>query len=1294
MKKLFAMAAFAAAAMSASAQPEGVTAHSPVVPWGAQSELIITNDLTEQVGGNWQLTQDAQKWIQYSYDGAFSGTIQQTNRPNVWFDIYSETTTTYKAYGDVFENLTKEMMFEWDGWDQDATKKSDTPYEGCAYKLGESTDLPYGDSRVIAFADLSGYERLEVTCTEGTPRMLFNRDVAEGQCSANEAESHLIDNTNPDCMTWASKYFSHEEGSTLWVADLKKLVADKGYAHLHAIKGGYWQNCTVTKMELVKTGIVDKEVSCDEMIIGSEASNWAGYFTVSSKTGSTSGLMVVGKTRYPAFYVTNTDKAKFYFSGSASNAGYPQIEVYEADGETPIATYTGDIALTKKTWDKSTLLIADGLDKAKTYKIVARTMNLVQEKDDEGNVISETFGYEGGDVVLQVVKLYGDQAPMREDGLIISGSEIGNYINQHLATYPEVTDFTLEGSGKYTIAEGIVAAGKFTLAGVASAPATIDASALADPFVKFAEIAEDAQKDDNGFVAATNVKFENITVNGLAQSLFSSNKQNYLIPELAIDNSIITLAGNPNVIDFRNGGVVGKLAVSNSTVWAATATTNPFYTSQSGKKATEAGLEEQIFSFTNSTLSNICAGKNFFTHRQNGQTWLTFEVKNSIIANCGKDNFLASLNGGQNSANPKYVVEGITVLKTVTEGEGEEAVTVLSNINDLQSTNDETEEIVNPVAGVPFTLANALAGDFKVAASSQQAKYMIGDPRWLVPYATDAIKFEVDQNENTDFVAVLNAKLEESEQPSSIEISFWEAGEYPTTGAINTTAPIRFLNGSDINAGEATIVVKEGMTLGGSIEFNGVNIDATGLEAPVISLAGNDYKMQSNGFYNLGTIKFLNMSAKGLAQQLVYGNKVKNQISELLVENCNIDVTGCEKVPFDFNGGGAIGAFNIKKSTIWAATATSQSLFSTQSGNKATEAGFTTQNIAIDNSTLYNIAKSKNFFSHRQNNQTWLAYYLRNSIFVNVGKSGQVVKGINGGQSGKNPKWTVNNNIFNFDGADTSADESTGDEDEPVQNSIAGTIDFENAEGGFFSAVFHLAEGVEVPSTTPGDPRWTIEFQESKPAVTQFQVQEGDVYTYGQQITSVDDIVMTFGAATDQEHSGQYADFNAGIADASIEGYVAMTMGNGANPKDDDNKGYSEGRIMTNGTFYNFVPAKDGALYVAVKLNPNKTHFVTEGGAQLLTSQTTEEPVFGEISFNVAAGKQYQVFSSGSKMGFFGFRFLAGETVEEPLIPTGINTVSTASANTGVIYNLNGQQMNGTLKSGLYIVNGKKVLVK
>ncbi|MBQ9186393.1 MAG: DUF4957 domain-containing protein [Prevotella sp.] len=1058
-KTLFAVAALVAG-MSASAE---VTPRSPLVPWGAQAEIIITNDLTQQNSdGSWTLTADAQKWIEYSYDGTTeNGTIQQTNRPNMWFDFYQEA---------------------------DFTK------DGVTY-------------------------------------------------------------------------------------------------------------------------------GCDDMIIA-ENHNWVGYLTVTSKTGSTSGLMVVGKNRYPAFNVTGTDKVKFYFSGSAGTAGYPQIEVYEADGTEAIATKTGDIALTKSTWDKSTLLIADGLDKTKTYKIVARTMNKVDDT---------TFGYEGGDIVLQVVKLYGDVAPMREDGLVISGSEIGSYINAHLAAYPEVTDFTLEGSGKYTIKEGITATGKFTITGDAAAPATIDASALASPFVQYAEIAEEAEKDENGFVAGTAVKFANIKVTGLAQALFSSNKQNYLIPELTIDNSVIALAGNPFVIDFRNGGLVAKLAVNNSTVWAAEATSNSFYTGQSGKKATEAGLEEQIFSFTNSTLSNICAGKNFFTHRQNGQTWLTFEVKNNIIANCGKDNFLASLNGGQASANPKYTVEGNTFLKTGTEGDGDEAVAALTNINDLQSTSDETEEIANPIAGVPFTLANATAGAFTVAASSQQAKYMTGDPRWLVPYATDAIKIEVDLSENTDFVAVLNEALAVSEAPSSIEISFWEAGEYPTTGEIKTNSPIRFLNGSDINAGEATIVVKNGMTLGGQIEFNGVNIDATGLEAPVITLAGNEYKLQDNGFYNLGSISFKNMSAKGLAQQLVYGNKVKNQISELLVENSNIDVTGCTKVPFDFNGGGAIGAFNIKKSTIWAATATDQSLFSTQSGNKATEAGITTQNIAIDNSTLYNIAKGKNFFTHRQSNQTWLAFYLRNSIFVNVGKSGQVVKGINGGQSGANPKWTVTNNIFNFDGADTSAAEDTGDADEPVQNSVAGVIAFENAEGGVFNGAFTLVEGTEAPSTVPGDPRWTIEF-------IQEPVVAGPYYLVGN----------FTGWAVDETYSLQA---NTEAAEGIEEYMITLDL-------------------------------EADAQFKVVKVDGESQTWYPDGMGNN----------YGENGELTQGRGNYTVYfrpnADGNDDWFYGVIYVA---YNGPAV--GINAIAADNMKNATYYNLQGVRVAQPTK-GLYIVNGKKVVIK
>ena len=1117
MKKLFAMATLAVAAMNASAQD--VTPRSPIVPWGAQAEIIITNDLTQQNSdGSWSLNADAQKWIYTTYDGEQSTTIQQTNRANVWFDFYDETT--------------------------------------------------------------------------------------------------------------------------------------------------------------------------DTMITTGAEKNWGGYLTVTNKAGSTSGLIVVGKNRYPHFFVTGTDKAKFYFSGSAGTKGYPQIEVYEVGSETPVITQTGDFALTKSTWDHSTLLIADGLDKAKSYEIVCRTMAL--------NAETSEYTYEGGDIVLQVVKFYGDQAPMREDGLIVNGSEIGSYINQHLAAYPEVTEFQLEGSGKYTITEGITASVAISITGDAAAPAIIDASALAAPLVQMATIAEGTELNEQGFLAVNNVNFKNLKINGLAQPLFSSNKQNYLIPELNIDNCLIELANNPFVIDFRNGGVVGKLAVSNSTVWAATATGNSFFTGQSGKKATEAGLEEQVFSFTNCTFSNIAAGKNFFTHRQNGQTWLTFEVINSIFANCGKDNFLASLNGGQTSANPKYVVEGITVLKTATEGEGDAAVSELANINELQSTSDDSEEIVNPIDGVPFTLANALAGNFKLAASSQQAKYMTGDPRWKTPYATEAIKIEVDQSENTDFAWVLNEALLTSEQPSSITIQFFEAGEYPLTQPINTTAPITIQNGSDISAGEATIVVNNGMTLGSTIKIDGVNLKAgDALAEPVITLQANPYLVQDNGYALISKIQLLNLKVSNLKNHLIQSIKGL-QITEIETKNCEIymadKIPGSGNTPaiYDFRQGGIPVTWNFVNSTL---DAKENAIFSTAGGEKAS-AIVNMQTLNITSSTiLYPVKKA---FQHRQNNQKWLRYILKNSLILVNNDKPNFVAEMNAGSTGSNPVWQVSGNAFQklTEGVmeDASELQSTGDPDEPVENSVAGIIAF-NDLASDFGGTMALADDVKAPSSL-GDPRWTINFVES---ITTFQVQPEVVYTYGQQINDVSGIIMTFGAATEEEHAGQYADFVAAVEDPSIEGYIAMTNGNGANPKDANGKGFSDGKtmFMSNGTFYDFAPMFDGALTVAVKLNANKSHFVTEDGSTLLTTSTPEGTALFDVwAFNVKGGCRYQIFSSGSKMGFFGFQFQKGKTLDEPTIPTGIQTVANTSDRlNSAIYNMQGVRVAQPTK-GLYIVNGKKVVIK
>ena len=86
------MAALTAAVVCVNAE---VTPRSPIVPWGAQAEIIITNDLTQQNSdGSWSLTADAQQWISTTYNDEPSTLIQQTNRANVWFDFYDEATDT------------------------------------------------------------------------------------------------------------------------------------------------------------------------------------------------------------------------------------------------------------------------------------------------------------------------------------------------------------------------------------------------------------------------------------------------------------------------------------------------------------------------------------------------------------------------------------------------------------------------------------------------------------------------------------------------------------------------------------------------------------------------------------------------------------------------------------------------------------------------------------------------------------------------------------------------------------------------------------------------------------------------------------------------------------------------------------------------------------------------------------------------------------------------------------------------------------------------------------------------
>lgn len=257
------------------------------------------------------------------------------------------------------------------------------------------------------------------------------------------------------------------------------------------------------------------------------------------------------------------------------------------------------------------------------------------------------------------------------------------------------------------------------------------------------------------------------------------------------------------------------------------------------------------------------------------------------------------------------------------------------------------------------------------------------------------------------------------------------------------------------------------------INGNGATIDASALEAAMITTPAGDLAE-----WQEGSIIIKDANIKGVKKG-VFASARKNFLYKVFtIDNCVIEIASTNGFEFDFRKGSVAENFNILNSTIYAPEATKNSLYTSQSAQKGTEApGVTVQTFTIENSILYNLAKSKNFFTHRQSNQKWLAFTLKNNIFVNCGKSGQVVKGVNGGSNGANPIWTIDGNVFNFDGADTSAAESTGDADEPVKNSIAGVVTFTDAAKGDFNGTLAY-DSEKAPEKAPGDPRWKLALKE------------------------------------------------------------------------------------------------------------------------------------------------------------------------------------------------------------------------
>lgn len=144
-------------------------------------------------------------------------------------------------------DLSAHDFYNWTAADATGTKKGSA---GCAYVLNESTGMPYGDGNVayLNYADLSQYQIFSLTLAQGSaaPRILMNRDTEGGQ-----APDHLIN--VPENSEQKAKYITeitNIDGSVTYNVNLAKIVADYGYAHLHAVKS--YGQITATSMKLYK----------------------------------------------------------------------------------------------------------------------------------------------------------------------------------------------------------------------------------------------------------------------------------------------------------------------------------------------------------------------------------------------------------------------------------------------------------------------------------------------------------------------------------------------------------------------------------------------------------------------------------------------------------------------------------------------------------------------------------------------------------------------------------------------------------------------------------------------------------------------------------------------------------------------------------------------------------------------------------------------------------------------------------------------------------------------------------
>lgn len=319
-----------------------------------------------------------------------------------------------------------------------------------------------------------------------------------------------------------------------------------------------------------------------------------------------------------------------------------------------------------------------------------------------------------------------------------AGSDIAAAISEAKAAHESVGRITvnLAPDASYTLSASIEPSAGLIINGNG---ATIDATALDAPFILMS--ATPSVEIVNDFYRVDSVAVSNITVNNMKNSIFYDNNVKYCVVDLTLDNTTLSLATtaveNEALISFKAGGAK-DFTVRNSTIYGNGDVAKYFIRYNNNARLDRYGFDTatdfQTMTYLDNTFYNLLKSDGQWGNYNGiaGMKYSKFNVQKNIWFDCGKDIIRRMAGGRFNGSNPMEFAYNTYF------NDGED-------LSASESGYDKSETILtsNP------EFADAAAGNFTIGASTQQAQYQTGAPRWLVAYDGSQSAIESIETDNS-----------------------------------------------------------------------------------------------------------------------------------------------------------------------------------------------------------------------------------------------------------------------------------------------------------------------------------------------------------------------------------------------------------------------------------------------------------------------------------------------------------------------------------------------------------------